>query len=320
MKPLFVISSDWHIHDFSGGNGQFSRLYYQLLPITRLYKVCKKLEVPLVFCGDMFHSPHDIKNVVFSEVVSTLNKTFTKDGIKIYAIPGNHDQCQKNTIKYRSPDYINTLSTLNDTIIDVSWKTIKVGKHYISGIPYLTDNIGFVDGVKELHKAKLDNHILLTHRDFPNISENTNSVDIEDIVNEKKLFTPFQLVLSGHIHIPSKFMANGYMIGAPQQQSWRDTGISYGYWVCFQQGDKLKMVHNTWKMPEFKLTKDINDTDEYNYWRKEDVIVEQKENTEEVVGDYSAFSPLKAGENYLKEINETNPNRIKALKNVLSRV
>ena len=80
------------------------------------------------------------------------------------------------------------------------------------------------------------------------------------------------------------------------------------------------MVHNTWKMPEFKQTKDINDTDEYNYWRKEDVIVEQKENTEEVVGDYSAFSPLKAGENYLKEINETNPNRIKALKNVLSRV
>ena len=65
-KPLAIVTSDWHIHEFSEGGRPLKnwRIFREL------GKANKKYQVPILFCGDMFHDPHRLTHKVLLKFIT----------------------------------------------------------------------------------------------------------------------------------------------------------------------------------------------------------------------------------------------------------
>jgi len=330
LKPRFIVSGDWHVYNFreytTSDPLKISRLEWQVSILRHLGKLARKLDLPILFTGDMFHDPQNLQNGVFDLFIVHWKKYM--QGVKVIGISGNHDQSEKNTEENISPSYVKTLSEImgNFYCIDNSWMDVNGIRVY--GIPYLTNNKGFKKKVKEFSKMQRRREgksILLTHRDYPNCINFDEHLDIADFKGKpEKMFKEFDLMLAGHIHIPQKICKRAYMVGAPQQQSWRDEGIKTGFVMVSetQRGD-LVAVHKPFPVgtfPEFKrYPSGGKPGDDFNFW-KESRPEEKVENDDKEIMFDSKSNKLELGKNYLKKVGETNKLRIKTLLNVLDAV
>ena len=95
-KNLIGIAfSDIHLEDWTSHNKDHYRLNYVTSFMFDLLKEAKSKSVPLIFCGDLIHNPKAMSNRVHASLGVWVD-TVSAEGVSVFAIPGNHDQCEKS--------------------------------------------------------------------------------------------------------------------------------------------------------------------------------------------------------------------------------
>jgi len=263
-----VILSDSHFHYWQQHNVDNKRLKSQLDSFEKVVKFAWSKGVPILYGGDLFHNPSEISNKLLSYVVSRLRYLFNNYPVLIYAISGNHDMSEKNTLTHRSPSFISSLSSVFDNFHCVDFTQFSIEDMDIYAIPYLTLNVGFMDHIKTLKPRPSRLNILLCHTSF-NGQQDTNGVVVGtgENIDETKL-EDFDLILAGHTHKKGHVRNNIYSIGAQQELRLSDMGGRFGFWVIEDDNSlRFKEIEGT---PKFRLyTEDSEKDNDFDYWVKE---------------------------------------------------
>lgn len=245
MKPLAIISADWHCHKFSNFNVDDSRLKWTLLAGHFILKKAAHLKVPHLFCGDLIHSPKEAEN---ETITSTFNLFRSVEDVTTYAISGNHDMSEKNGGAFKSPSWLNMLYGHE---YFKKANAYKDNKMFLKGIDYHNDNEQLYKAVKEYKNIKSNlPKILMLHSDMPG-AHTPEGIELEEAYAFKnakldKIFKEWDLVICGHIHLPQKLSKKVYMIGPPIHQTISDAGYNFGYWILYDDLT-LKHIH----LPQF---------------------------------------------------------------------
>lgn len=262
-----IVFSDIHFHLWEQHTKRFDA---QLQVFEHLVKLSDKNECPLLFGGDMFHTPKDIKNSLLGILIPFFKATFEKyPKAKIYAISGNHDQATENYVDNKAPSYVATLAQIipNFECIDFKWKNLNGFSVY--GIPYLSHNIGLEDLVKDAAKkiAFKDLNILMVHTDFKG-QKDTNGIVVGQGQNFKEsTLSPFDLVFSGHIHQRAKLRDKVYSIGSPLQLRLSDKDSRFGFWIVADDNEvRFREIEFTPKYRTYTNPSEINN--ETDIWVK----------------------------------------------------
>jgi DNA repair exonuclease SbcCD nuclease subunit len=259
--------------------------------------LCAKNECPALFCGDLFDDPKSLTNHLLKRTFEWLNY-FKRKRVSIYAIHGNHDQSERNSLENKSPNYISAFSEAYSNLIDVSFTTVCHKNVYVSGIPYLTDNKDFVESVKQAGaRVKTGKHILLTHADLPGAKEpNGRELSHQNLPTDiYKLFDKFSLVLNGHIHKPQQIYSKVITLGATHHQRASDSGCDMGYWLIYEN---LSTEFVPLEMPQFKYIKEGDEpTDKKHFYIEVPKEVESKTTG---ITLSSSTSPKKIVKSYMK--------------------
>lgn len=268
-KLVAIASADWHIHKWQNFDENNSRLDNCLGCADMIIKIAANSNVPLLFAGDLAHSPKGLE----TETGARLQKLFqtNKRGL-IIGIPGNHDMCQKNSLDHRSPNHMDGIENFIQLnafdILPYVTKDIMVW-----GVPYMNndrDTKKAILRIKKITKRTDSNgklKILLLHTDLPGAKtpEGFTVNETESFPTRlDKLFNAWDLVLCGHIHLPQKLGRNCWMLGPNMHQTIGDEGHDFGYWEVYS--DKT-MKFKKLNYPQFiSLKKGEVAPDNKNYY------------------------------------------------------
>jgi DNA repair exonuclease SbcCD nuclease subunit len=323
-RPIAIVFSDIHFNNWKAFNEDGKRINHSIRALDEIADKCVRLSkgskpLPLWFAGDLMHHPFKVDNLLWNQVASALeSRVFSRD-IEMYAISGNHDQCERNTFTSASPTWLNGFHELKRGKFHlVDFRYADCGPYRIFGIPYLKNNKGFVEVLEKFKpwlSGRLTN-ILLIHTDIPGAEDCSNRV-IEKVqglpVNLKKALKPFRLVFNGHIHkpqvnIPDKLIT----VGSPIHQTKSDEGVEMGYWIVYDNLTyKFKPLRG---YPKFiTLPKGENAPDDKNFYLKKPAILKE-EKKESLI---KSQDRLKMGKKYC-EIKKATKAQRKALIEILN--
>lgn len=290
-KRLIAISTgDWHIHNWNQFNKGGRRLKVNIQMVKDFFILSHTKKVPILFTGDLFHTPNGLSNKLFDLITAVFTECFEKyPDAMFYAISGNHDLSEVNSKEHRSPSYIVSLSRMFPRFRcwdfqSSSPKSLKPIVLY--GVPYIDHNIGFEKILDEFPYWDDTKRILLIHTNlYGAVDPNGYEAETENIPrNMSKFFKKFDLVLSGHIH-QNKEVADGIvMVGAPCQQRKSDMGCEMGYLEIYDDLDIKFVKTNYPEFREYPAGEDI--PDDFHYWLpKVEKTKKQKSETKEFSTD-----------------------------------
>ena len=238
----FLAFSDMHEHNFRYGatfidcpsdldefqdnNEQYknlnSRFVDTILTLREIRDYAKEHEIGWVlFGGDLFHERSKVSTEVLSVVSRELAK-FSHWGIKLVALPGNHDFADREG----SNTSLDHLELTDDIFV------LSEGLHEFPGLniyafPYTQELEAPLRRLKEFTKLGQDSAspmLLLGHvgvqggivgSDYVLVSK--KDVDFNDLQTKF-----FDLTLLGHFHKHQKLSSKAYYIGATHEHNWGD--------------------------------------------------------------------------------------------------
>lgn len=323
MKKVIAIGcADLHLHNWEMDNypPQF-RLMQANEAILEMFSVAKYNKCPILFSGDFIHNPKYIDNITFNNLMALIRKIDTNyyPNTRIYAISGNHDQSEPNTINNASPSYLNNLEGVFKCFSNAEYTAHNItDKIQVIGIPYLTGNVGLKEKILEVKKVVKNpkRTILMLHSDLPGAKESDGREvgTVENFEGVLELLKEFGLVISGHIHRPQQLGPNIYMLGAMNHQKTSDEGCKMGYWKIYKD---FSMEFVRLRLPEFKTVKVIPENNLSHYWiKKEESVVESVEKSDIVVD----FSTSKKKISLVKTYLTKKGIKSKSKKNILIKV
>src|SRR5882757_1317477 len=245
MGLLAIAFSDLHAYKFRQFDVNGSRLNFTLDAFQKIMIEANRLNVPILFAGDLYHTPKEIESETLTKTTDAL-QCFLKT--QMYAISGNHDQNEKNGWDYRSNTYLKMHWATNPKFKLLDYLTQGL-EHFnfkdsflLQGIPYMTsedETKKAVDAYRKKAKEYKGFKILLMHGDVKgckdyNEHEMYDGKLFEDGVDI--FFKEWDLVLYGHIHRAQKISKKVYMLGSPIHQISSDKG-EMGYWQIFNDQD-----------------------------------------------------------------------------------
>lgn len=331
-KIIALSSSDWHLHFWKQFNKNGARIEVAKQFIVDLFIKAEELKVPILFPGDLWHTPAGLSTktfFIFSQLFNEIRKQFPN--IKVIGIPGNHDQVEHSKIGYVSPNLFTAwCNCFPEIFIDVSFKFVEYKDFIVFGIPYISHNIGFDKFVKgklreevlrlgDKNPEKLK--ILLIHSDLPAAIDPSGReiAQVESIPrNLGRFFKDWDFVLAGHIHKPQIMWANNIiMMGSPYQQRRSDSGCDMGYWYLYGDGTHKFVKYNA---PEFKYYNEgegHEDTEDFWIPIPKEIKLEGKKKTKK-------FNPkmdkTKMAKKYVRAKGIKDETKLNALINILNKV
>lgn len=324
-KPLYVVYSDIHHNIWPQFNEKDRRIEISLNAEECIFRNATKLHVPVLFVGDMIHNEKFIGNKLLSYVLPHYKK-LERFGVKMYAITGNHDQCEINTKDNQSPSYIKTFSRVFDYIkcIDFKFLMDREKKVLLMGVPYLTHDTGLLDHLKSQRiylKDKSYKRILMLHTTLPTtrdtdgrlIQTNTIGHEVMDFLDKY-----FDLVLVGHIHKPMKLGKNIIQVGATNQQRKTDKDCDLGYWIIYDDLSSKFVPLDTPKFVELDWDEKKPDDNNFYYHKLKESQVSLKDYQDEAQGSFNdVTNKRKLARSYLREKGIKDKEKKSALINVL---
>lgn len=306
MKVLAIAYSDIHHNIWSTFNKDYQRTLVAVNAENMIFEKAADLDVPVLFTGDIAHNEKSLSNELLS-IILPHYRGLERWETKMYAISGNHDQCEINTADHKSISYVKTFA---DTFSFVKCMDFKVeyltDKVVIFGIPYLTHDSGLLEVIKSLKpKAyKGVKRILMLHTTLPGtedtdgrlIQTNTIGKEVMDYINKH-----FELIITGHIHKPLKLGPKVLQIGATNQQRKTDRDCSLGYWIIYKDLSWKFVRLDTPKFIELKPGEKIP-KDKDNYYYHSIAKVEHKDVNEKHKSKFeNTDDKRKIAKAYLKE-------------------
>lgn len=274
---IAIVFSDLHLNIWAKFNEDNKRTLDGFRVLSSIIEVCEKLNVPALFCGDLFHKPETMDQdlyCIWQEFYKDMYKSHGRSDL--YLISGNHGMKHTSVIGKKPISWENLIC--DDKIfhsLDYSHINLDLNTK-VYGIPYIDHNIGLSSYLKKLD-LKGNRNILLLHTDYPG-AQDTDGRVVDSVENiNMNILNRFDLVLCGHIHKPQRLGKKVYMIGAPIQQRRTDRDCEMGYWKLYSDLS-MKFVH----LEGFPKFIDVNSEDEIkddgNYY----TVIPQKASIKEV--------------------------------------
>lgn len=303
---IAVAFSDLHAYKFQLFNKDNSRLNNTLSAFRFIAGVAEFNKVPLLFCGDLFHTPKEVDNETLEKVLLNYMGNIEDNYIPMFSISGNHDQSEKNGYDYRSPSYLRSMGIVfkNFRLLDYLVEGLMMGEDtQIWGIPYMNSEdeiLKCINAYRPWAKEHKDKYkILMMHGDVLGAKDH-NGLELYDGTLFKKgvdkFFKEWDLVLYGHIHKPQSITKKVHMLGSPIHQISSDKG-DMGYWLIFN--DRPPKFVGLAGYPKFvHLEKGQIAPDDKNYY----IPFEREEAIEEVEqGDFNInHSRTKLAKKYMR--------------------
>lgn len=310
-KPIAIAYSDCHFNIWN----QFNEGNRRVKDVIQIQKILKleslKLRVPILFMGDLFQNEKTISNKLLSMVLPHFKKMWGDTKSITYAISGNHDQSEENTLSHSSPSYVDTLSKVFPGLVCMDFKSEKLTGFNIHGIPYLTHDLGFNKAIKNIKLTKGSKNILMIHTTLPK-SKDTDGREMQtETISKKtlKLLEKFDLVLTGHIHMPMKLGNNIVQIGATNQQRKTDKDSDLGYWVIYEDFSTKFISLDFPKFIELNYGEEKPDNKNFYYNKPKIVEINVRETDSKKFSDINDRTKL--AKNYINQSSAKVPKRYK---------
>lgn len=321
--PIFVAVSDIHLNEWKKYSVNNSRLKNGIDVIRVTCNKAKELNVPIFFAGDLIHN----QKSVTQEVIKQFERAYKKyiSGTAFTCIDGNHDQALKNTFEKRTPGYTELFSINKPQFRNINFKVreFPMQNMLVAGIPYLTRGQGFNDAKEYLEeevKGSKYKKILMIHTDLPGAKtpEGIELKEYEGInANLDKYFKHWNLVISGHIHLPQKLSSKVYMLGSPQHQTISDAGTDMGYWIGYS--DMTMEFKALSQYPQFIYYDEGDEPrDSINFWLKRPKQDEEEQEVTKVFNNKMTRKSL--AKKYCKATGQNKKSKINYLTQILNSV
>lgn len=262
--PYCVLSDvhfhDWHFGSHVGPDGVNSRLQHT---IDAMKEAVDKLRSyggkDLVITGDLFHVRGAIKPSVYNPVYEMF-KEFSDNGIRVFAIPGNHDLETESSSSIGNS--FNSFKSINNFFIFDEWDSIPLLNPLSRSSP--TENAIFLpwqENMTEIEKVgdyckkylNTENATLFCHIGLSEVVDGLQGVTSATTLVE--IFGGIRNVFSGHFHNHKHFYVNYagkrsdvYSVGALTHQSFRDINSQAGFVIVENVNT---VTHYTSHAPQF---------------------------------------------------------------------
>lgn len=300
MKPKLIalIISDLHINLWSKFNEDNQRTMNHFKVLEKMAKLSEKYQVPTIFGGDLFHKPENMGQE-FAHIVQREFYNLQRYRWEMWAISGNHDLNQVNTLKNMKSSWMTYFSRYHSWLKSLDDISQKLNDNIvIHGLPYIDHNEGMMEYLKGWDLLSRYKHILLIHSDYPGAKDTDGRIiDSSENINVEFLEKKFDLILCGHIHKPQQISNKVFMIGAPLQQRRTDKDCKLGYWKLYS--DLTLEFKPIDEMPRFiDVTSEDDILDDGNYYTLISKVQTENINTNTITRD---LSKEKIISKYLKE-------------------
>lgn len=327
-EPLAIVSGDWHLHTWNTFNENGRRMKSQFEALMNLGYTAKLSNIPIIFTGDIGHAFGRVTLELWYEFVRFFGEWARKEYPPIWGISGNHDQEKANYDKDdASRDLWSLLCMIFPKVcVNINWLKIDTdianNRVSIMGIPYTTYNKSFDKWVKHfqgtLDMARVN--ILVIHSDLYGAMDNGREVgSVEGIPKDMdEYFGGFDIVLSGHIHMPQSLGKKIYMVGAMSEQRRSDSGADFGFWTLYKTNHRVKLEFTHLKdLPKFVfLPEGSLPPDTHNYYIP--AKAESKEESEVELGFSNKASKGELVRNYMKAIGDNSVSKRLALTKIIN--
>ena len=320
-KIIALASADWHIHKFRDFDNNGSRLDHCINAAQDIMNRASSLNVPLLFAGDLIHSPKNIETETNVRVQRLFDPKLNP--INIIAISGNHDMSERNTLDSISPSHLDSIRNPNFIVLSGTRKSYIKGAT-VWGIPYMNNPEEFKEIILKLsQQCTMEGinwglKILLLHSDMPGAKTPEGFVigEVQSIPNHlDEFFKDWDLVLCGHIHKPQKLSQKCYMLGCHIQQNMGNRHDALGYWEVYSNATmKFVPLDN---YPKFiQLKKGEEPKDDFNYYVPFGEVLEDEEIE---TGEFNInYSKKRLAATYLKKKNIKSKSKKRALIKILN--
>lgn len=261
MKP-YVVVSDLHCHNWSAysstnADGINTRLQHILDELKRAATALIAAGGDeLIIAGDIFHQRGSIHPSVFNPTNATIREILMS-GVRIHAIPGNHDLASKETTELGNA--FQTFGALDGFTIYTA-PTLKDGKLFVPWCSSLEDLRRIIESfrIDAAHGdcAPLEDVDLFIHAGINGVlagmpDHGLDAAEVED--------WGFRRVFAGHYH-GHKIMRGGKVIsiGATTHQTWGDIGTKAGFLIVHDD----QVVYQASHAPNFVEINEATDPDE----------------------------------------------------------
>ncbi len=237
MKVAFF--SDLHAHPFQQyarilPSGRNSRLQDALDAIALVRRAALEAGArAVVFGGDLFHTMNRLDvatlNGVFEEIAR-----FSRDGLPLFLLVGNHDQAARN-----GEHSLAVFRSLPDVVVmdEPGWyehpATPGLG---VYAVPYHEDTGEVRRALGTIPPARPEwtHRLLVLHAGFDGARTGPHEYRMSSELAAGDVPDGFDLVLSGHYHLPQwidEARRIAY-VGATTHQSWSDCNQPRGYAIA----------------------------------------------------------------------------------------
>lgn len=212
----YIIFSDIHLHNYSGGVDPDTRMSKRLLIqksiLQQVIDLAIQEDAILLFGGDLVHAVGNVPVEVLN-VIHWFFEEIKKCGIKFYAVEGNHDQViRKNCSTWHS-----VLSPFQNR------------EQRNDELSLIERGIRFVDYDRIEDVEEISGYDIVVIHAQPDLI-NKHKFHMEG-VNWKKISKNNKLTFFGHDHTRRELSKYCYVIGSPMQLTMNDVGEDRGCYL-----------------------------------------------------------------------------------------
>jgi len=181
-------------------------------------------------------------------------------GIKVHTLLGNHDVAFKNTLEVNSTGLL--LNEYNNVEYYDSFETINFDGLNVDVVPWLCDE-NEVKIFEQMKESK--SQICFGHFDIAGFQMEKGI--LSDTGVDKKVFSRYDIVLSGHFHHKSTDGQITYT-GTPYEMTWSDYNDTKGFHIFDTDTRELEFVENPFHM--FNKVMYDDKIHDFEYWKTYD--------------------------------------------------
>lgn len=204
-KPIAIISNDWHLSP-----SNIEEFITSLIP--QKIDLAKKLNVDtLIVAGDIFESRQSQRMDVLNAFGVILDMIF-KEGLKLYAIPGNHDK----TLYTKKESFLDPFSYHPALTLEKSYSLHTIGGVNFHFIPFFSTE----QWLDEFEKTTLtyEKDVLISHISVEGSVNNDGSRVNSSI--KPSMFRYFAAVYLGHYHNTQQIGDNVFHLPSIKQNNF----------------------------------------------------------------------------------------------------
>jgi exonuclease SbcD len=266
-KPLYTISTDYHIDDNN----------YQQVQAVIFQAIDKSISLGLkvmYVAGDIFNSRKNQTLIVLQTWLEILDYCQEKR-FELIVIPGNHDKLDYTSAR----SYLDPFASHPAMHLVTEYQAFTCGGDVIHMIPFFDEKSTWSNHFDKIQLSLDHRNILITHIAINGVSNNDGS-EVEESTKQE-LFAPFDKVFIGHYHNKQKVGSKLYYIGSIMQKNYGED-TRKGITIVYTDGS-----HELHELQFTKFTTIKVDLDSVDQGKLKQMLIDKTQNDDNVKVKFS---------------------------------